>query len=327
MNEAKIGKRKRNAFMAGLGWIFWLGVLGFLLYRSILGIPSEQGRLYLISTKYNGYQKKIFRPGGYYISWQNLLPGNVTLLSIPYQSKELYVKRNFVLPSAENYLLLLPQEQLQFPTELSAGQNPFQYQISLRLRYRYRAESLLDFVSNPANTLVSAAANIPGPSETSKNSAKKAGPGEGELLSRLENKLRKRLNEEISSLFSNTNKSSPAAVEQYLSNTLLKAFPELEIFSLDIESYQQPDLELYAQVKQAYGALLKELSGQSLERLLQEQGQRVAGELYLQNIERLGKILSDYPLLLQYFAVTNAETPLRTFNEQISRKILQQIEP
>ena len=319
-------RNKNNGFVVGLGWIFWLGVLGFVAYRAILPLPSDPNKLYLVYTKFNGYQEKVLQPNKYYISWQNLLPGNVELLAIPHQVQELYLSKSFGLPSAQSYQVLLPN---LLARAANTAPNPFEFQVGLQLRYRYRAEELLAFALNPANSLVPAAANYKGLEATKAEGLQQSAVIE--LTLQLENKLRQRLNQELQSLVAKVDGAeliaSAVALEQYLKNMLIQAFPELELLSLDVYKYQQADLELYTTVRQAYGELLQQLSSQSLSRLLEQQNQRLAQELYLQNIERLGEILSQNPLLIQYFAVT--ASPLKGLGkglgENIAQGVLEQI--
>ncbi len=320
MEKENKSKAKSNNFVVSLSWIFWLGIISFIAYRSFLPLPSDRSKLYLVHTKWSGYQNQILQPGRYYISWQNLLPGNVELLVIPHDIKELYLRKDFRLPSAQNYQVLL--SDLSAYSGVESLQNPFEYRISVQIRYRYRAEELLAFVQNPANALVTT-----GAANTTKDDHKSQASKDILALEqqtkniitaitvRLGNKLRQRLSQEFQGIFAkgySKNTENPIAIETYLKSILKGAFPELELLTIDVQEYHQPDLELYVTVKGAYKELLQQLSSQSLERLLEQQNKRIDQELYLQNIERLGKILSEYPLLIQYFAITSSDSVLKS---------------
>ncbi len=318
-------KKKRNHFFTGLSFLFWLAVLGFIAYRASLPSPDRPGNVYLIHSKFNGYQNRILQPGQYYISWQNLLPGNVSLLAIPNRVQKLRLQRRFSLPSAGNYQLLLPTLVPDSETQ----NNPFEYRVSISLSYRFRPNELLGL-----NEKVSGLSAAGSPAHIGEaGSDGEVGEARSTVLSssaeslgqNLSLRLERRLSRELADMFSENVAPASADVRsltQQLETIVSQEFAELNLLSLEVEQYQQPDLELYATVRQYYHSLLQELSSESLSRLLEQQNSRIDQELYLQNIERLGEILTRYPVLIQYLAIT-AEDPNNALNLRSS--ILQSI--
>ena len=231
--EKKKKKRRRTIRAMIWGGIFWLVILGILGYHLVLPVPAESDKLYFVYTRYNGYQDLILQPKQYYISWQNILPGNVDLVAISNQVRKLDLNKTVRLPSAKNYELLLPEltgrksrktslndSQDGPQNEQDDSQNPFEFQVGLVLGYRYRPEKLLAFVRAPENFLVSEGVSeisetshtskpvLPVENETGKEteevrankSSSQTLPSElnvTEFTLRLENKLRQRLVEEL----------------------------------------------------------------------------------------------------------------------------------
>ncbi|WGK70352.1 hypothetical protein P0082_05685 [Candidatus Haliotispira prima] len=330
-------KQQHRKKINGLVLVFWLGLIGFVAYRSILPVPTGHGKLYLVRTKFNGYQDRILRPGQYYISWQNLLPGNVQLPAITDQIQKIYLNKTFRLPSATNYESLLPRlasdilrptfsnsvdsARKQSTTSLpkqnipEQNSNPFEYRIEMSLSYRFRPEELLAFALNPENAVVPVTGendeDPPQHSEDPDNpNAVKLQNATTSLTRRLGTKLSERLNQASESMFAepdSRNSSDAGTVEQHFRSIFDRDFPELQLVTLDVHKYHQPDLELYETVKQYYRELLQQVSGQSLARLLEQQNKRINQELYLRNLEHIGRILTKYPILIRYFAVTRPQ--------------------
>ena len=315
-------RAKRNPLLRSIVWLLWLAIFGFIGYRAVRSAPSDRGKLYFVHTKFNGYQEQILQPKQYYISWQNWLPANVDFVAIPNEVQELHFSQHYRLPSAENYQILLPRLSNESLVDRSEEINPFVFHLELTLRYRYRAEELLAHVSNPANDFTSAA---PNQSASTLLSELVGGVDEGlrDLAQRLRTKLQERLDLELQNMFADSSTAKQGAgtdiqtVENYLAHELGQGFPQLDVLSVDVRRYQQPDLWLYSEVKQAYHELLQQLSSESLAQLLQQQNSRIAQELYLQNIERLGEILTQHPILIQYFAVTQGDALSANLRSQI----------
>ena len=309
----------KKRFLRSLIWIFWLGLLGFIAYRAFLTAPLEEGRRYLIYSRLNGYQDQILEPGQYFISWQNLIPGNVRLLAIPLSVQRLYFQKHFRLPSSEGYQLLLPRlgvgsEQSGIAPPLRPSYNPFAYQIEMSISYCLLPEEVLAILRNIRSTLLAeSVGDSPENSETlpHKEPEANANTGAGVLRGilddvsiRLRRRLDHRVNQEIESLFSDSGPDRTiAGLQKYFGNIVSDEFPELELLEVRINRYQAPDLKLYATVREYYQDLLTQISAQSLSRLLEQQDRRVAEQLYLQNLERIGQILTKYPVLIQYFSV------------------------
>ena len=312
----------KKSFLRSLVPIFWLGILAFVAYRAFAVAPLGEGRRYLVYSRFNGYQNQILEPGQYFISWQNLLPGNIRFLSIPLRVQSAHFRKRFVLPSAEAYRLLLPRlnsEQVGQPST-----NPFAYQIEMIIEYRLRPKELLATLRNIGGTALKESVgnspkNFSGNSEavpkanTEKNTAppKKTeanteievlGSIAEDIAGRSRRRLNLRVNQELESLFSAPNRTI-AELQEYFGHIVSEEFPELELLEVSIDEYRAPDLELYATVRKYYEGLLEQISAESLARLLEQQDQRVAEQLYLQNLERIGQILARYPVLLQYFSI------------------------
>ena len=298
----------KHRFLRGLVPIFWLGLLAFIAYRAFISAPLEEGRRYLVYSRFNGYQNRILEPGEYFISWQNLVPGSVRLLSIPIRAQRLYFQKQFGLPSAETYRLWLPRLNAENEGQASeaAPDNPFAYQIAMRIEYRLRPEEILAIVRNIGGTSKTVE-DLPKNSSENKEAESNTDSNVlGGIVEDLAERSRRRLNlrvgQELESLFSGPNRTI-AGLQEYFGSIVSEQFPELELLEVRIESYQAPDLELYATVREYYQGLLEQISAESLARLLEQQDQRVAEQLYLQNLERIGELLTKYPVLLQYFSI------------------------
>ena len=288
----------KNRFLRSVIWLFWLGLFGFIAYRVLLTAPSEQGNRYLVYSRWNGYQNKIVEPGQYFISWQNLIPGNIRFLAISLNVQKPHFRKRFVLPSAEAYQLLLPR--------LDSGQldaeNPFAYQIAMSITYRLRPEKVLAIVRNIGSAPENGKNQNSAEHKEPESNTEVLGGIVEDIAERSRRRLNLRVNQELESLFSGPKWTIPD-LQEYFRNIISEEFSELELLEVRIDEYRAPDLELYATVRQYYEGLLAQISTQSLSRLLDQQDQRVAEQLYLQNLERMGEILTKYPALIQYFSV------------------------
>ena len=312
----------KHRFLRGLIPIFWLGLLAFIAYRVFITAPLEGGRRYLVYSRFSGYQNRILEPGEYFISWQNLVPGSVRLLSIPIRVQRLYFQKQFGLPSAETYRLWLPRWNTESQAGAEPPDNPFAYQIAMHIEYRLRPEELLAIMRNigsTSQTVGDSPKNFSGNSEavpelnTEKNTGAQKEPEANtdsnvlggiaeDVAERSRRRLNLRVNQELESLFSAPNRTV-AELQEYFGHIVSEEFPELELLEVSIDEYRAPDLELYEAVRKYYEGLLEQISAESLARLLEQQDRRVAEQLYLQNLERMGQILTKYPVLLQYFSI------------------------
>lgn len=286
-----MSKNRLRIYISLVWLLFFLFAGAAGAYYSFVRISPVPGQVTFVYTKMSGYQDRVLEPDRYYWLWEQLIPGNVSLRVFDNAPRNWFFQQSYQLPSAESYQLLLPADASLSDTGL------FTYQLHFSVVYRARPAQVLKLVQSGLLD-----PEFPQPWYNS-------------IEERLQRKTREFLSGQIPSYQTETIES--AELEQQLRTRLENQLPEIEISSLFLTRYEQPDLALYQTLKSEFSALLRQLSEDSFARLLENQDRRLQAASTLEQIRELGRILEKYPILISYFAVQR-----EGLNEPLLREFL-----
>jgi hypothetical protein len=247
------------------------GVAFYFGWLQILLPPENYA---VVFTKTGGYDEQVIRPGEFVWRWERLIPTNMTLYIFDLHPRTKEVSFQGSLPSADVYSSTLPE-------------NPdFSYSGELRVRFSILPERLPTLVSEEKVT----------PDGLDDFYEAKAEEISGRLLGRLE---------ELDS-----DQLADLTLNRRLEGELDPEFPNLEISTLNIQSLELPDLELYRLAKQSYRDMVETRDQAREEALARVAEQQVRSETAreqqradMEVLREYGELLNEYPVLLKAMAV------------------------
>ncbi len=261
------------------------GVGAFIYGWVTLFVPPDT---YCVAfTKTGGFDKGVIKPGKFVWRWERLIPGNMTLYKFKLESlyKETEISGN--LPSASTYSAVMP------------GNPDFSYRVKVSFSMQIKPDYLPELVKNmglrPENF-----------SQWIKDKINSALIVVTDYLEELNDPQKyldlRKLSDKIST-----------RVEQ--------KFPYLKLNDITLIEYKMPDIDLYNKAKKIY-LELADTERQSQESVIRKaESQRVKNliksEEEKQKLERYreyGKLLTQYPILLKYFALTNGKSDTLNLN-------------
>ena len=246
--------------------------IGWVEFR----VPA--GKCGVMVSKTGGVYRRAIRSGHFDWRWECLLPTNVRIRTFKIEPLAFTKTVSGALPSAELYSNLLE------------GKPDFSYRFSLSLTMNISAESLPAFVKR------SGAAE--------QNELEQYVSGEAENLAHavahfvLDTAL-KNPSSVIAASFSDTELLEHVRSDQ--------RFSKFEIASVHINELHVPDTGLYNIAKSTYETYQEKLKA-TLEKTGGKQAAQAAADyLELERFSRLGRILSEYPLLIQFLSVSSGK--------------------
>ncbi len=248
---------------------FYFGWIQFQLPAHTYGV---------IYTKTGGWDSRAVEPGTFNWRWERLIPTNMTLYRIPLRPQTVDVSQEGTLPSGDVYASVLENK------------GDFTYSLEFSLSYQLKKELLPELVQEK-------------------------GLEPEKLDSWYEG-----LNRQIMASVTEIVEDEAEAVDESdsadlafgkLEETLLAGLSE-DFTYVDFEAVQPkkidvPDPDLYRSAKEYYLGVLEKREQIERETLEQERSWMVSEESRLQVLERYGKLFTDYPGLVRYFALQESE--------------------
>ncbi len=254
------------------------GIGAFIYGWVTLFVPPDT---YCVAfTKTGGFDSRVIEPGKFVWRWERLIPTNMTLYKFKLEPIYKETEINGELPSGSLYSSVMP------------GNPDFSYSIkisfSMALKPSYLPELVKEKGLRPNNfnqwmksKIDSALVVIANYLQTLKN------PNEYVKVKQLNSELLARIEEK---------------------------YPFLKLIDITVVKYEMPDITLYDRAKKIY-LELAETEKNSQESVIQKaETQRVKNllknEEEKQKLERYreyGKLLTQYPILLKYFALKSGE--------------------
>jgi len=254
------------------GAVFYVGWVQYQVERNEIGV---------VHTKTVGYLSEPVVSGEFYWTPWRLLPGNVSIITLPADPVTLTLSQSGELPSASIYSFYIQ------------GHPDFSYSMDLSLSFQIRPEHAVDLVKEE---------NI---SEDTYEHwlDKKSAAIEERALALLLSCI-----SDVTDALSEGEQREFDIDSSTLRNDLEAHFSELSILSLSINSLKLPDLALYVTARESYYQAL-ETQQESLEEALKETSiDRAEMELYLQKLEKYGRVFTEYPALLEYLELHPLES-------------------
>ncbi|MCK4541873.1 MAG: hypothetical protein KAU17_06525 [Spirochaetales bacterium] len=265
-------------FLIVAGSIFWFGWIRADLEENTYGI---------VYTKTGGYRDTILKPGIFFWSLEGLIPKNVKVITFPLIPQRFNLSTGGLLPSGDVYGIYLE------------GNPDFSWTIDLSVTFIIKPDSLLDLVENKgltrenldtwysdfanlclSHTLSLINETIYGTSPSDRLSQSLSTPGETPNLFQLNKPVAQHLAEE---------------------------FPQVDFIQVLLNNSHFPDPELYSEGRKQYFAMLelkKKAAASSMEESAAEQFRE---STRLEILQRYGKLLSEYPVLVDYLSLSSEE--------------------
>lgn len=243
-------------------------------------------------TKTTGYDDTVYHSGEFAWSWERLIPTNAKLMIFPGEPYDTLVTYSAKLPSASVYASIFDNP----PT--------FETSIEIELTLRFNPEKLPELVENyglDPDGLKSWYEDI-------------ADRCMQKTITHLESSFTE---ENIDSFLTTSSERLERSIHDYLT----KEIPEVEIIRAYPAEIHLPDRQLYRQARQRYFEYLKAKS-ESLARATEEQAKQQVQELSrIDQLKEYGKLLTEYPILLEFLTLEKTgQLPETDLSEVIKKQ-------
>jgi hypothetical protein len=229
-------------------------------------------------SKTHGVDPALIREGEFRWVWYKLIPTNVKTTVFSLNKVSRTITSSGILPSGGLY------------ASLADSRPDFSWEISGQFSFSIKSEALPSLVVSE---------NI----------------GSDEDLRIYENNLAGRIEAHIlnflvtSSGGDNAEALLVSGSLPELTESVNKAFPEIEGFNCLLRSSRYPDYALYRSLRSLYDDYLTQLEDRFRELLPEEAESRSQSRQRLDELSRYGELLTRYPLLLQYLALERGLNP------------------
>ncbi|MBN2652128.1 MAG: hypothetical protein JXR63_07075 [Spirochaetales bacterium] len=272
-------KKRKKRFLAFFNIILLLTV-GFLIFFFGWIKPDvEPGDCVVIFSKTSGFESEIYEPGKFRWMWQGIIPKNIKYYKYKIVQREFHLEKQSQLPSGEIYSSILTSKP------------DFSYKVDIRIRYRLNKEMLVDLVRE-------------------KN-------GDVAEIDKIYAEFEQIIESSIPNFLQN--KSSDTEYLQIISRGLSELAPMIEQHIATLANSQYflidsvipiainfPDLELYLQAKETYLKVIKVTPEQAVENMQEYANYRIMKDTQIEGMAQLGKLLQEYPVLLDYLKIYSA---------------------
>jgi hypothetical protein len=234
--------------------------------------PNTYG---VVFTKTGGWDDTVIRPGEFHWRWERLLPTNFTLHVYSASPHRAEVRASGMLPSADVYAGYLEE-------------NPdFSYEIAVSVSYRVRSSEL--------------------PRLAEEEDLRPAGLED--WYAQYDERITDRARGRVRELYADAQTDSPGRVElgsleDELTDRLAEEFETLEIISAVPTTMSVPDFALYEAARSLYFEAVEARRAAISERAFTAEEERITEESRLDTLRSYGEVLSEFPVLLDYFSLT-----------------------
>ena len=242
----------------------------------------EPGTQAVLFTKTSGWEEEPFRAGEFAWRWEFLVPTNATLYVFPDESRVLGVDSEALLPSGNLY-----SEYLEGTPELNEV-------FAANVRYRIAAEALPDLAPNGLRP-----------------------EGLEDWYTEMDDRvaaLTLRMADQVvaATLSADAGGLAAGEVAEQLQTRLQDRLTELEILSVVVNELRLPDMQLYIAGRSAYFQVQQAREDSLISAARELAGAQAASDQPINNLERYGQVLSEFPVLLEYLeiAAQNGSDPL-----------------
>ena len=300
VKQSRPQKKKPNKalrrFRRWMTFLIFLGFAGFIAYTGWVQYDIPEGYGGLIHTKFSfkdgaktgGFDEAITVHDGLHWRWEKLFPTNLTMHVYPLEIRTVTLSSQGTLPSGDIYLDYIGEQDA----------SRFNWNISVSLSYRLKEESIPRLADE-----------------------KGIFPEDLEEFFSEEEQLMER--EMFGFIKDYSPEDSGTAYWAGIEEDLNRLHPFLEITSLAPESIIQPDLVLYEKARSLYFAYLDE-KNRALEEMIARVAPRTTvNEEKMKVLEEYGKVLTEYPVLIDFFALDKNNDFGRFTPDQLMPEVLE----
>jgi hypothetical protein len=258
-------------FLIFLLFLLIIGGVGFFFGWVQLDVPP--GSYGVMRSKTHGTDTQVIREGDFRWCWYKLIPTNVEIKVFSVRQVHHTVNSSGFLPSGKVYAAFV------------GINNDFKWEVNGDFSFSVKGEAL------PNLTQIYNLNNQEDLRALEEDFARRL---EIFIVQRLINFGEDEKEMEAILLYN----SYPGLVSE-----IQAAFPELENISCYIQAVQTPEYGLYTELRSVYNGYLSYQNTILEEDAVRNAGARVESRLRLDELERIGEILTQYPLLLRYLAL------------------------
>lgn len=252
---------------------------GILLFIGWTQFSIPSGTTGVMISKTGGIHPSAIIPGEFTWRWERLLPTNTEIRVFSMYPKTVTSTLSGSLPSAEIYSPMLE------------GRPDFSYSFTVSLDLQLKQGSLPSFVRR-TNAL-----------------------GQDELHEYLTTKAQEAAKDVLDYILNSQKNNSLSALSiSYDTESILKSlhtgskYSDITFDSVHIQTVKLPDVELYLLAKEAYTTYQDKVRG-ALTSLTNDQSVQSAEDyLHIERFSRWGKVLEDYPILIDFIAVSKEDS-------------------
>ena len=225
-------------------------------------------------TKSDGWITEPVQPGEFRWMWHALIPTNLTLHRFSLSPSQLQVDESATLPSAELYRRYVE------------GEPSFEYSLAFTLAYRVKPTEVAKALAREQTTPDSIDSYI------------------ATLEGRITNHTRSAVVSAVEDLAAEPAVDAVPKLSQDILSSLRGTVPELELLSLTISEALLPDPFVYKTAQENYQAIQEGRQEGLRETARNAATQRVLEGERREALEEYGRILQEYPVLLDYFRLS-----------------------
>ncbi len=246
-----------------------LVILGGVIFGfGYLPLRLEAGEVAVIFTKTGGWETEVLRPGTFTWRWQALIPTNLNLERFALQPIRVDYRISGSLPGSELYTGFLDGAS-------------FNYLVSGEVLLLPEEESL------PG--LLEAGVDI----------------RDEETLTAITARVRETVEAEVQDVLDGSGQPDRTEMRRSLQNAITQAVPEIRLSSLVVEQLRLPDLDLYELTRNEFFGLIGDSLAEARSASLTAASQLGRESQRLQILQDYAEVLTSYPVLLDYFQLSD----------------------
>lgn len=255
-------------------FIFLCAIAVFLIGWVQLYVPVEHYGV--LVSKTNGVDPDVILDGSFSWKWQKLIPTNTVIHTFEAKSEKKICTVSGKLPSADIYSALVegrPDFSYSFTFEIEASVKPDALPELVKAGKAFNDEDVSAIILKASNDVAEKAVSV---------ILDEIASADGPLVSELPDESR--LLESVRDIAASSGVS---------------------VISMKVLSYRIPDVALYNIAKNIYTAYLDGVKDSLLETTGEQIGLASDDFLLIERFGKLGQVLTDYPILIDYLAVTH----------------------
>ncbi len=266
---------------------------GLVFYRGWVQILIPEGHVAVAFSRTSGWEPEVLRAGEFHWRWEHVVPGNMQLYIFDGEPQTLELRKSGRLPSGEVYRQYLE------------GEPSLEFALALQLRLRLKEDELPRLAEEEGLR----------PDKLE------------EFLDELGAAVERFSLEFLDEYFSDPPEQDTISellvdIEDELASAVAGQYGEIELVAFRVLELQLPDLALYRLGREIYLDIMEAQRQAIVDAQADLAVIQVTEERKIEMLERVGRLLSDYPALLDYFALgAEAGDPLNLRGLQLLEQL------